>query len=51
MLAAWTAIVLLTRLSPRAARYGRIAVAVPCIAVAAWWTGERVKTVFEQALT
>ncbi len=51
VLAAWTAVVLLTRLSPRVAGYGRIAVAVPCIAVAAWWTGDRVKTVVEQALT
>ncbi len=50
ILAVWPLLYLLERRWPRWARAGRIAIAVPCIAIAALWTGERLGLLIQQGL-
>ena len=50
VLAVWPLLYLLDRFRPLWARRGRIAIAVPCIAVAALWTGERLAALLQQSL-
>ncbi len=51
VLAVWPLLHLVQRHRPTWARAGRVAIALPCIAVAALWTGERLGLLIQQGLT
>jgi hydrogenase/urease accessory protein HupE len=48
VLLVWPLLYLLSRYSQKLGRYSRLAVVIPCIAVAALWSGERLGTLLQE---